>query len=404
MPQNYHVGNFQIHFLKLISYILFLTMTQTTFANDKVSPQKPANDQFAKETSEKIKQYKSNPSIDKKNRQVIFKNKNVSVNANTDAVLTCGIIIDKNTTMTEDLDCPDYRGFAVQILGDNITLNGKGHKINAPKATAGIFMNGKHNTVLNTKVNGLTEGFGILAYNSPEAGILLNDFSDNWVGIVFFADNTTANNVQIINNKVLRSTAFAIRVQQDAPGVIDAPQIEKNDLRSSRDFAVYLKVQSFELQDQNNNMIAESGNGFYLKEGNFNIHDLSLANQSIKKRSLFFDNASAVVINNVNVTTRAPATEDRERVGIALYQSPNFQINQVTAQGLDAGIYLSTEQGKSMKGKIENSIFSQNAYADINLVSWDDTVWGDLTLSKNQFDDANGKVIVEPGTIANISK
>lgn len=403
MSQNYRVGNFQFFIFKLISYITFLTAAQIAFANDKVSPQKPNNDQFSKETAEKIKQYKSNPSIAKKNL-AMFKNKNVSSNASTEVALTCGMIIDKNTTMTEDLDCPDYRGFAVQILGDNITLNGKGHKIIAPKATAGIFMNGKHNTVINTKVNGLTEGFGILAYNSPEAGILLNDFSDNWVGIVFFVDNTVANNVQIVNNKVLRSSAFGIRALQDSPGVIESPQIEKNDLRNSRDFAVYLKVQSFELQDQNNNLIAESGNGFYLKEGSFNIHDLSLNNQSIKKRSLFFDNASFVAINNVNVTTRAPATEDRERVGIALYQSPNFQINQVTAQGLDAGIYLSTEQGKSMKGKIENSNFSQNAYADINLVSWDDTPWGDLTLSKNQFDDGNGKIIVEPGTVANINK
>jgi len=317
--------------------------------------------------------------------------------------INCGDTITQSITVANDLDCSSTTGFALKIVGDGLIVNGNGHKIIAPNAAAGIFAQGSQITVSKFTVNGVVNGYGIMAYETPGIKITGNDFSRNSVGVMVFAENLQFG-AEISGNKIQASTYFGIRTYSAAPGAVVSPVIKNNDLQWSGDYALYVKASSYTLSGTDGNNFANSTNGIYLKDGVFVVKDLSLAQSLIYKRGIFADSASSVTITNVDVSSLAPFNGNYERTGIDLYRVVKFEISSITSKNNDVGVKLETESGVSSAGVIKCSKFSGFSFAAIDIVSYDSTQYGtvrlcgnSITIPTNAYD-----VFIHNGTVVTI--
>lgn len=318
--------------------------------------------------------------------------------------INCGDTITQSITVANDLDCSSTTGFALKIVGDGITVNGNGHTIVAPNAAAGIFAQGSQITVSKFKVNGVVNGYGIMAYETPGIKITANDFSRNSVGVMVFAENLQFG-AEISGNKIQASTYFGIRTYSSS-GAVVSPVIKNNDLQWSGDYALYVKASSYTLSGTDGNNFANSTNGIYLKDGVFVVKDLSLAQSLIYKRGIFADSAASVTITNVDVSSLAPFNGNYERTGIDLYRVVKFEISSVTSKNNDVGVKLETEGGVSPGGVIKCSKFSGYSFAAIDIVSYDSTQYGTVRLCGNSITiPTNGfDIFIHDGTVVTILK
>jgi hypothetical protein len=304
--------------------------------------------------------------------------------------VACGDTVSESAIIGNDLNCPDATGFALRIIGDNITVNGNGRKIVAPKAAAGLYIQGDGIKVANFTSTDNPNGYGILAYNSPNAQISDNDFSRNLIGVMVYADQGVVDDVVVAKNKITQSVLFGVRTYFDAPGVIQSPRIVGNDLRSTGDYAIYVMASQFEVEGRDNNNLNGSNNGYYLKAGNFYIHDADYSKQLINKRHFFADSAQSVTIEDVDVTSRAKENGMQERTGVDLYRVANFSIKGLVSRGGDVGLILETEGGVSPSGQIKDCSFSNHKFAGIDIVSYDSTKYGKISISKTNFCEPTG--------------
>jgi len=110
----------------------------------------------------------------------------------------CGDVIEKNTTLTADLDCTAFDGyFALAIRTDGIRLNGNGFRIIAPQARAGIFVTASNIRISNIKITGLQNGTGIFAADADNLSVVGNDLSDNVIGVELYSQNRALNNFRV---------------------------------------------------------------------------------------------------------------------------------------------------------------------------------------------------------------
>jgi hypothetical protein len=310
--------------------------------------------------------------------------------------LGCGAILTQSAVLTQDLNCPDSTGFALQVIGDGITLDGNGYKIVAPLASAGVYVHGASDTVQNITVNGAAI-YGLYVFDSPGVSVLNNDFSGNQIGIELYAQNTVMTGVVVQDNVARVNTVFGVRTAQDGAGSIVNPQIMGNDFSLSGSFAMAIGATSFELAGTANNTLSDSLNGINLSVGDFYVHDLSLSSQAILQSQIFVADATSAKIQNVDVSVQTVAPPSNSiaapagsHVGINLYQVGSFSLSTVNTTGNDVGVLVATEQGVSSNGAIASCQFAQNTTAGIALVSYDGTPWGDIQFMGNGFDEAAG--------------
>lgn len=314
--------------------------------------------------------------------------------------VACGDTVTESAIIGNDLNCPDTTGFALRIVGDGITVNGNGRKIVAPNAAASLYIQGSEIKVANFVATDNSNGYGILAYNSPKAQISDNDFSRNLIGVMVYADQGVVNDVVIAKNKITQSVLFGVRTYFDAPGVIQSPSITDNDLRSTGDYAIYVMASQFEVEGRDNNNLSGSNNGYYLKAGNFYIHDADYSKQLINKRHFFVDSAQTVTIEDVDVTSRAKDIGTYERTGVDFYRVAQFSVKGLESRGGDVGLQLETEGGVSTGGQVKDCSFSGHKFAGINIVSYDSTQYGKISISKTNFCEATGvyDILTKEGT------
>jgi len=320
--------------------------------------------------------------------------------------VACGDIIESSITVANDLNCPDVRGFALRVSGNNIVINGNGKKISAPNAAAGIYVEGDGNTVANYNVQGVSNGYGVLAYNASYVNLLNNNFSRNLIGMMIYADNGDLLHPLIANNTSTNNSFAGLRTYSDEPGQIIDPIIIRNDFRSSGEFAVYLKVESATLSENEltKNLVAGSNNGYYLKSGTFKVKNMDLSKQLINKRHFFVYNAKSISFENVDVSSIAPRSLNQDRMAIDLYRVEKFKMKNVKAFNNDVGLKLETENGVSTEGSLTDCKFSNQSFAGSHIVSYDNTAYGTIKIisSKPELVSSVGKVVVDPNTIANI--
>lgn len=299
--------------------------------------------------------------------------------------LQCGDTVTSSVTLAADLSCPLTTGFALNVVGANITVDGGGHKIIAPLASAGLFVQGANITVRNFKINGVLNGDGILAYETPNARLVGNDVSGNSQGIVVYADTGVVNGMEISRNVARGNALFGVRTGYDAPGAIVSPSIHDNDLSNSGSYGLLVKATKFELGGDHGNVLKNSMNGIYVAGGDVSLHDFSLLQDRLSKVGIFADSLGLLAVNNLDVSTLAPASPAQERVGLDLYRVARFTINELVSAGNDVGIKFETELGVVGSGSIRNSRFLNNLFGGIYVVSYDGTAYGQLRFTQNCF-------------------
>jgi hypothetical protein len=168
--------------------------------------------------------------------------------------LQCGEIVDDNLTMQADLVCPGFAGKVLTLKGTRHVLNGNGHRIIAPNAQVGVWIEGSWNEVRDLEVSGLNHGVAISAADTPYLEIRRSIFNDNQVGIRLEATRTEMQGIWIHDNQVRHSSQFGILASQSARGHIRLPQFWQNDLSQSRRQAFHLEVSSARLSLHDHNV------------------------------------------------------------------------------------------------------------------------------------------------------
>jgi hypothetical protein len=301
--------------------------------------------------------------------------------------VTCGQVISSSITVANDLNCPGTTGFALIVAGDSITVNGNGHSISAPLANSGLYVHGNNVTITGFKVHGITQGSGILAFDAPGVRIQSNDFSANEIGIVLFAESTEMSNTMVLQNRANNSLLFGFESSLDEQGIMDAPLLMGNDFSNSGACGMYITASSFELTDQNINNVAGSQNGVYLRGGNFYIHDLHMKQMQIPATEIFVDTAPSVIVSNVDLSNAFSHASTDSQIGLDLLRCGQFQITNLTANGNDVGLKLETESGYATTGTVQCSTFSNNYTAAVMASSYDATVYGNILLASNSYQE-----------------
>ncbi|AZZ35564.1 hypothetical protein CIK05_01695 [Bdellovibrio sp. qaytius] len=326
----------------------------------------------------------------------------VTASAQTDNMPTvtvaCGDLITKSVIIGNDLNCPETTDYALRISGENIHVHGAGHKIMAPKAAAAIFAQGSGLKITNFISTGNSKGFGLMANNTPKIQIFENDFSKNQNGITLYADNTLVDGVVIEKNKITESVEFGVRLTFGDSGKIENPKITENDLRNTGEWAIYVMAASFEITGADNNNFWGSKNGYYLKDGAFNIHDADFSDQLIIKRTIFVDSAKSVIVKNVNVSSRSVNMCTEERVGIDFYRVIKFTVDTLVSTAGDVGLQLETESGVATEGEVVNSSLTNHIRGGIAIVSHDTTKYGKVVVDKTRFCEPKHDIYIDRAT------
>ncbi|MDR3606630.1 MAG: right-handed parallel beta-helix repeat-containing protein [Oligoflexia bacterium] len=315
-------------------------------------------------------------------------------------VLQCGQVVTSNVTLGADLICPNVTGFALKVIGSGIVFNGNGHQIVAPQAAAGLYVQGAQIQVQNIRVNGVP-GDGIFAYDSPALQVSNSNFSNNQIGILLYAENTTMSNVSVVGNQASGNSLFGIRSGWDTNGAIESPVIRRNDFSNSGSYAMYIQAQDYEVSGFDCNSLTNSLNGYYLKSGNFYIHDVQMSSQRIQEAQFFIDSALYVKVSNIDVSTALAPQPSQQHIGFDLYRVANFDINGLSSWNNDIGIKLETTGGVSPQGTIENCSFYTNAVAAVMVTSYDGTPYGAVELTNSVAQEVAPAIdlLVSPGTV-----
>ncbi len=311
----------------------------------------------------------------------------------------CGDTITSSITLKNDLYCPDTTGSALYIIGDNISVNGNGKKIYAPNASSGIFVQGNGNSVSGFQVNGISQGYGILAYESSGLTLSLNDFSNNLIGVMLYADQKSMSKDKVFGNVVRNSTLFAIRSGSDGAGSIIDPAISWNDFSNSGSYAMQIKASIYNISDYDYNLLFASRNGLYLSGSQINISNFSLTKHNIKETGIFIDSATNVNISGIDLSSNVTGDSNQKRMGMDLYRVQNFSINGLKSNNNDVGLKFETELGTSPHGTVSNCQFKNAVVSGVMIVSYDATSYGDLLFVNNDYSNTNNPVILGSTTL-----
>lgn len=373
--------------VKTLLVLSTLALSTAAYSHD-FNSRRDFNKRYARELKSKIQHFRARPELVQKFRN-LFRPKNLTT-------VACGDVITSSITIANDLNCPAATGYALQVVGQNITINGNGKKISAPNAAAGLYVEGDNNTIMNIDVQGVENGHGMMAYNTSNLKVVGNNFSRNKIGIMIYADEVIKNPI-VMTNKASFNSFAGVEMFYDEPGSIQNPIITLNEFKSSGEFAVYLKADQVNLQYTINDL-SGSSSGFYLTGGDFKIESLSLTNQLIHKRHFMVDSVSSIEFKNVSLTSLAPATVNQDRIAIDMYRVEKFEIEDVTIKGHDLGVKIATDSGVQTQGLIKETLFSGHSFSGLYAVSWDDTALGTIKLLDSEFKSSANAIVVAEGT------
>lgn len=319
-------------------------------------------------------------------------------------VVNCGDVITQSIKIANDLNCPDSTGFALSIRGDNIKVDGNGKTIYAPNAISGLYIEGDNVSVSNVKSTGVSQGYGVFAYNTAGLSLSYNDFSSNLIGVVVYTESDLLNQIKITKNKITNSALFGIRLGQDGAGSIVNPIISGNNLSNSGSYAMLIQATSDVLSDDEKNNLSDSTNGILLKGGTFKIKDLDLSDYSIRKIGVFVDSAVSLKVDGLDVGSRLLPTAAQENIGLDLYRVGTFDIRGLKSERNDVGLKFETELGVSPTGSVSDCTFKYDNFAPIMVSSYDSTQYGiiDIDSRSNRVRNlasVTTNVFTTPGTV-----
>ena len=311
--------------------------------------------------------------------QVSFKSWFKSFYAEAQAI-QCGSVITSSVTVSGTLDCSSYTGkYGLILYGNNITLDGTSSKFKLifPQGKVGILLYGNQTKVKNVEVSGMTNGMGILIYDSNQSEVEDSKANNNLIGITAYAENKQMNQVEIEDNEAKNNVLFGIRINSDwsANKRVNSPEIDGNNLSGNQYYALHIRTDNMTFDGSHNvNTITGSTNGWYLTGGSYNVQNFSMNSNaySVTKTQIF-----VAEVNNFNMNSMTLAGSGgnaaQEAYGVHAYKTSNVSINNSTIQNYNVGVKVATDGGVTSNINVSSGNISNNTFAGIMAQGYDNT-------------------------------
>lgn len=242
--------------------------------------------------------------------------------------LECGETLTQSTTMTQDLDCSNYQGFAaLNLKGNKILLNGNGHRIITPTTNVGVYAEGGRIAVLNLEVEGGQKTIGFQGYNTYK--LELNHVSAK--GMRIGADYTTESNFSCrrlkVTNSNLSSNEIAVKVNSQS--CQKPPRLLNNDFSESKNYALNIISKRFFINGLKNNNYSNSANGIIGKASELAVvKDVDFSKFNIQGNQVFIYDSKQVRVKRSNFEGSSSQTG-----AVHIYNSELVKVNRNSFDG-----------------------------------------------------------------------
>ncbi|MFZ4715569.1 MAG: hypothetical protein ACOYL6_17730 [Bacteriovoracaceae bacterium] len=353
-------------------YYIVVSDSNTPEPSTQVIDIAPYNDEtFLAVARKAIQSYES---------QVTWKSFMKIFHAEASVAVSCGAVITSNTTVSGTLDCSNYTGdYGLIIYGNNVTFDGGSTKFKLifPQGKVGILAYGNNVEVKNTEVNGVTNGMGILLYDSENGKVRGNKTNNNLIGITAYAENVTMNQVVVTGNISQNNSLFGIRVNSAWSNnkKVSSPTINNNDLSSNQHYALHVRTDNLNFDGSNNvNILTGSTNGWYLTGGTFSFQNMNINSNSttVTKTQIFVAEANNISLSSVQLSGSG-GNSAQEAYGLHAYKANNVIVNNCGFQNYNVGVKVATEGGANSNINVSAGSITNNTFAAIMIQGYDNT-------------------------------
>lgn len=294
----------------------------------------------------------------------------------------CRIIISKNLTLTQDIDCTSSnRNVSVYLLGDQITINGNNHSLKVSEsANIAVYAQGKSITIKNLKIDGFIHQQGIVAHNVKNLTIDKVIASGQMEGIVYSADNEfNCQKINVKNSILSQNSINALRVT--APHCANVKVLKNNDFSFAGDFALNINSKNFTLTGADENSFLMSQNGIKIKVSqSANIRNLNLAQFEIPSEEIYIEKSNKVELNSLIFGGGFEGTS------LHAYDAKELMIKNSIFKPEYIGIKVANESYSS-KLTIKNSEFKNHDLMSILLSNFGSIPFDSIIIKNNLFLD-----------------
>ncbi|HEY8280095.1 MAG TPA: right-handed parallel beta-helix repeat-containing protein, partial [Bdellovibrionota bacterium] len=147
----------------------------------------------------------------------------------------CGATLNASAHLLGDLNCPNAE-IGLRLAGSIVNLEGRGHKIIAPAASTGLFVQGTA-SIDNVNVSGVTKGAGLMAYNPESLVVSKSTFSGNQIGIQIYSESKEAVQLSIEENTITGNSEFGVRMTGEEGFLASYPRFVENNLSNNKGYA-----------------------------------------------------------------------------------------------------------------------------------------------------------------------
>ncbi len=258
--------------------------------------------------------------------------------------LECGDSIEVDTVMEADLDCSSYSGFAaLEIKGDAV-LNAKGHSINTPNTSVGIYAEGGLIKIKNLDLSGAPGAIGIMGYNVRKLVVNKTTARDMFIGVDYYtSDDYDCDRVRVSNSD-LSDNDYAVRV--NSPNCDYTPRFVNSNFSNSKEYALYLTAKKIRINGLLDNDFTGSSNGLLLQSFEKTvIVNLDLSNSDIQGTQVFAYESPLVKIKDSQFGNNAGE-------GVHLYDINKVIMRRVSSINSGVGIKIANDRvGTEFKGR-----------------------------------------------------
>ena len=288
-----------------------------------------------------------------------------------------------NMHLLGPVSCPSSTGVILSNINPaygTMTFDGHGFSLSAPQATVGLYLQGMNLKVKNLIIDGLTNGIGILTYNTNNLTIQSSECASNSIGIQVYSDTNASYGSVFTQNKLSSNSMFGLRFTGSVYS--NNPTITNNDFSQSGGYALAIYGDGLNMSDSQANIYTGSSSGLYLSGGNFNLSNLNLSGAQIKQTPVFATDAY-ITINNSNLTPSSVADSTQQRIGLHLYKIKTANISQLQVVGADVAIKIATDSGVASSVSVTNSTLTQSIVAGFMIQSYDGSGFGSINIQNN---------------------
>lgn len=286
----------------------------------------------------------------------------------------CGGIAWSTIQLMGPLSCPRTTSQGLAMLGNGNTLLGHGFSISAPLAGNGLFLTGNNVTVDSVKINGISNGSGILAFDTNSLVVQNSETRSNLIGITVSSYNTDTSAVKIISNNISNNSLFNLRFIGSELHKAQSPMIQLNNLGGAGDFAIALDAGDVRIYGTDGNSFKDSTEGISFNGKNLTVDGIDFSTAGLKGAAIFVTSADNVTVTNSKFGTSAPALSSQQRIAGHFYNiRQNLNLYKNVATKLDVGFKLAIDLGFKTSVYATCNTLTSNTVAGLMIQSYSPT-------------------------------